>query len=101
MTSQNMSRSRVKYKIVLESNRIQKDWDALEQEFSDRMKDCKEFLRNNPEDRTKAMGILKKLKGPFKGIIQYDITKDDARVWYRVNRKERTVVIKYAGHHPD
>ena len=101
MISQNMSQSRVKYKIVLESKRIQKDWDALEQEFSDRMKDCKEFLRNNPEDRTKAIGILKKLKGPFKGIIQYDITKDDARVWYRVNRKERTVVIKYAGHHPD
>lgn len=101
MTHQNMSQSRVKYKIVLESKRIQKDWDAMEQEFPDRMKDCKEFLRNNPEDRTKAIGILKKLKGAYKGILQYDITKDEYRVWYRVNKKENTVVIKYAGSHPN
>ena len=45
--------------------------------------------------------ILKKLKGPYKGILQYDITKDDARVWYRVDKKENLVIIKYAGHHPD
>ena len=100
MTHQNMSKSKFRYKIVLESNRIQKNWVALEQEFPERMMECKNFLRNNPEDRTKAIGILKKLKGPYKGILQYDITKDDARVWYRVNKKERIVVIKYAGHHP-
>ena len=70
MTRQNMSQSRAKYKIVLESNSIQKDWDALEQEFPDRMNDCKDFLINNPEDRTKAIGILKKLKGVYKGILQ-------------------------------
>ena len=96
-----MSKSETKYRIVLESNRIQKDWLALEQEFPDRMKECKNFLRNHPEDRTKAIGILKKLRGAHKGILQYDITKDDARVWYRVDRKERIVIIKYAGHHPD
>ncbi len=110
MTRQDMSRSRAKkpqakvepeYEIVLESNRIERDWFALEQEFPERMKACKTFLRNNPEDRRKAIGILKKLKGSYKGILQYDITKDDARVWYRVDRKARTVVIKYAGHHPD
>ena len=100
MTHQNMSESKVRYKIVLESNRIRKNWVALEQEFPERMKECKNFLRNNPEDRTKAIGILKKLKGPYKGLLQYDITKDDTRVWYRVNKKERIVVIKYAGHHP-
>ena len=96
-----MSRSGIKYKIVLESNRIRKDWDALEQAFPDRMKECKDFLRNNPEDRTKAVGILKKLKGSYQGILQYDITKDDYRVWYRVNKKDYTVVIKYAGPHPN
>lgn len=98
-----MSKSKTRYKIVLESNRIQKDWDALEQEFPERMRDCKNFLRSNPEDRTKAIGILKKLKGIYKekGILQYDITKDDARVIYRVNEREHTVIIKYAGHHPN
>ena len=60
-----------------------------------------EFLRNNPEDRSKAAGLLKKLKGRYKGILQYDITKNDARVWYRVDRKENLVMIKYAGNHPD
>jgi len=69
-----MSKSRDKYRIVLESNRIQKDWDALEQEFPDRMATCKNFLKNNPEDRTKAVGILKKLQPPYNGILQYDIT---------------------------
>ena len=96
-----MSKSKSEYKIVLESSRIEKDWLALEQEFPERMKECKNFLRNNPEDRNQAIGILKKLKGRYKGILQYDITKDDARVWYRVNKKECIVIIKYAGHHPD
>ena len=98
-----MSKSKTKYRIICDSSKIQKDWDALEQEFPDRMKDCKKFLRDNPEDRTKAIGILKKLQGRYrhKRILQYDITKDDARVWYRVDRKERIVFIRYAGHHPN
>lgn len=101
-THQSMSKSKTRYRIVLESSRIQKDWDALEREFPERMRGCKEFLINNPEDRTKAIGILKKLTGIYKekGILQYDITKDDARVIYRVNKKENTVIIKYADHHP-
>ena len=101
-TPRSTSKSKTKYRIVLKSNRIQKDWDALEREFPERMSSCKNFLRNNPEDRTQAVGILKKLKGIYreKGILQYDITKDDARVIYRVNKKENTVVIKYARHHP-
>lgn len=96
-----MSKSKSEYKIVLESNRIEKDWLALEQEFPERMRECKNFLRNNPEDRNQAIGILKKLKGRYKGILQYDVTKDDARVWYRVDKNNHTVIIKYAGHHPD
>ena len=97
-----MSRLKTRYKIVLGSSRIQKDWDALGQEFPEKMKNCKNFLRNNPEDRTQAIGRLKKLKGIYKerGILQYDITKDDAGVIYRVDKKKNTVIIKYAGHHP-
>ena len=97
-----MSKSKTKYEIVLESNRIQKDWEALNREFPDKMSDCKSFLRENPEDRTKALGILKKLKGIYKekSILQYDITKDDARVIYRVEKKNGKMIIKYAGHHP-
>lgn len=97
-----MSRSTNKYEIVLESNRIRKDWDAILQEFPEKMRDCIEFLKNNPEDRNKAVGLLKKLKGNFqnKRLLQYDISKDDARVIYRVDRKNKLVVIKYAGHHP-
>lgn len=98
-----MSRSKTRYKIVLESSRIQKNWDALEQEFPERMAVCKNFLRNNPEDRTQSVGILKKLKGVYKekSILQYDITKDDVRIIYRVDKKENTIIIKYAGHHPN
>lgn len=96
-----MSKSGAKYEILLESNRIKKDWESLKEQFPERMEDCINFLENNPEDRRKAIGILKKLKPPYKGILQYDITKDDYRVWYRVDRRNNAVVIKYAGSHPD
>jgi mRNA-degrading endonuclease RelE of RelBE toxin-antitoxin system len=96
-----MSEPKTRYSIVFQSNRVKQDWLALEREFPERIAQCKAFLCNSPEDRTKAIGILKKLKGRFKGILQYDITKDDARVWYRVDRKGNLVIIKYAGHHPD
>lgn len=97
-----MSKSTTEYEIVLESNRIRKDWDALVQEFPERMNECIKFLKNNPEDRNKAIGILKKLKGNFqkKRLLQYDVSKDDARVIYRVDRKKHLVIIKFAGHHP-
>lgn len=96
-----MSESKIRYDIDFQSGRIEKDWVALEKEFPERVAECKDFLINNPEDRNKAIGILKKLKGRHKGTLQYDITKDDARVWYRVDREEKLVIIKYAGHHPN
>ena len=96
-----MSKSKTKYEIVFQSNRIEKDWLALEAEFPERMNQCKSFLSSSPTDRRQATDKLKKLKGKFKGILQYDVTKDDARVWYRVDRKEKLVRIIYAGHHPD
>jgi len=95
-----MSKSKVEYKILLESNSIEKDWFALEEEFPERMEELKSFLRANPADRRQVVGKLKKLRGAYKGILQYDVTQDDARVWYRIDRKNHTVIIKYAGHHP-
>ena len=86
---------------MLDSSRIRKDWDALGRAFPERIAEFKAFLKANPTDRNKAVGRLKKLQGDhLKGILQYDITQDDARVWYRVDKRERTVVIKYAGPHP-
>lgn len=95
-----MSKPRAKYEIQFASNKTLRNWDTLKEKFPDRMKTCESFLINNPEDRSKAIGILKKLRGRYKGILQYDITKDDYRVWYRVNRNDNTVVIAYAGSHP-
>ncbi len=96
-----MLKSQDKFKIVLESNKVEKGWFLLQNEFPEQLSDCKEFLRTSPEDRMKAVGKLKKLKGDLEGILQYDITKNDVRVWYIVDKKNRTVIIKYAGHHPE
>jgi len=96
-----MSKSKGEYRIVLASSRIKKDWLALEQELPEKMNECKDFLRKTPADRNRAAGRLKKLKPPLQGILQYDVTKDDVRVWYRIDKNEHNVVIKYAGHHPN
>ena len=96
-----MSKSKTKYEIVFQNSRVERDWLKLAEEFPERMNQCKSYLASSPMDRIQAIGRLKKLKGAFKGILQYDVTKDDARVWYRVNKKNRLVIIKYAGHHPN
>ena len=96
-----MSKSKSEYCIVLKSNRIHKNWLALQAEFPDRVADLKKFLKSTPADRRLASGKLKKLKGAYKGILQYDITKNDARVWYRIDRSKSLVIILYAGHHPN
>jgi mRNA-degrading endonuclease RelE of RelBE toxin-antitoxin system len=96
-----MSASKNRYTIKFQNTRIYEGWLQLSNEFPDQVNTYLEFLKNNPEDRLKAVGLLKKLKGKYKGILQYDITKKDARVWYVVDKKHRFVTIKYAGHHPD
>lgn len=92
-----MSPSNEEYRIELEK-RLRKNWKVLEKEVPSAIEKCKKFLTESPENRPKSGGKLKKLKGRFKGILQYDIT-DEARVWYRVNRKQRIVYIEYVGHH--
>lgn len=96
-----MPNSEHRYKIVFVNKKVKGDWEALSQKFPERIEVCRLFLENNPEDRRKAIGILKKLHPPYKGILQYDITKDNYRVWYRVDREQKLVIIKYAGAHPD
>ena len=96
-----MSDSKNKYNIVFDNSRVKRAWLSLEKEYPERMADCVEFLKRHPEDRMHAIGILKKLKGKYNGILQYDVTRDDVRVWYRVDRTGKQVIIKYAGHHPD
>ncbi len=96
-----MSASKNRYEIQFQNARIYDGWLQLSSAFPDQIDTCLEFLKNNPEDRLKAVGQLKKLKGKYKGILQYDITKKDARVWYVVDKKNKVVIIKYAGHHPD
>jgi len=86
------------YRIVIK-RRLKKKWDALKKEAPEAVERTERFLKATPEDRLKAGGKLKKLKGRLKGILQYDIT-DAARVWYKVDRKERVIYIKYVGHHP-
>lgn len=90
-----------RYEIVFGSVQTRKSWISLEQELPNFMQECREYLEQTPEDRLKSNNRLKKLKGRYKGILQYDVTKNDARVWYIVDRENRCVVIKRAGHHPD
>ncbi len=94
-----MSPSNEEYRIQLK-NRLEENWEALEREIPGAIERCKKFLKENPGSRLKSGGKLKKLKGKkLKGILQYDIT-DEARVWYRVDRKQHIVFIDYVGHHP-
>ena len=96
-----MPDSEHRYQIVFVNKRVKGDWEKLSQQFPERVEACRQFLENNPEDRRQAIGVLKKLHPPYEGILQYDITKDNYRVWYRVDRERKLVIIKYAGAHPD
>jgi len=93
-----MSPSNKEYRIELKE-RLQGNWEALENEVPTAIERCKKFLKETPQNRLRSRGKLKKLKGNLKGFLQYDIT-GEARVWYRVDRRRRIVYIEYVGHHP-
>jgi mRNA-degrading endonuclease RelE of RelBE toxin-antitoxin system len=78
------------------SKSVAKDWAKLEKNLPDGLDDCKKFLQENPLNRLKASGKLKKLKGSRDGTLQYDID-DCNRVWYKVDSKQHIVEIKYIG----
>ena len=55
-------------------------------------------LTRNPLER--IPGKTKELRGKYKGVMQYDIDRND-RIMYRVDKAERVVFIQYIGPHPD
>jgi len=55
------------------------------------------FLSNTPLLR--VPGKVKKLKGEYTGILQYDVT-DSVRIRYFVDEKENIVYVDYIGPHP-
>ena len=94
-----MPRSK-QYKIEFDSNKVSRDWDGLKKALPDKMNGLIEFLEVSPTDRLQAVGKLKKLKGKYQGVLQYDISKDEYRAWYVVDKPGKVVTILYAGTHP-
>jgi mRNA-degrading endonuclease RelE of RelBE toxin-antitoxin system len=78
------------------SKSVAKDWAKLEKNLPGGLGDCKKFLQENPLNRLKSNGKLKKLKGSRDGTLQYDIDEGN-RVWYKVDNKQHIVEIKYIG----
>jgi Txe/YoeB family toxin of Txe-Axe toxin-antitoxin module len=88
-----------KYQIKFKNSSVEGSWYSLVNDISKPMERCKQFLQENPEDRLKSGGKLKKLQGKWKGILQYDITHK-ARVHYKVGSGEHIVYVEYIGYHP-
>lgn len=59
-----------------------------------------EFLCEYPEDRIKAEGKLKKLKGKEEGKLQYDLPSS-YRLIYTVDREAKRVKVEFIGYHPN
>jgi len=61
----------------------------------------KQFIRQqlavNPLQR--IPGKTKRLKGAYKGFLQYDVD-DNYRIIYLVEKEKRTVYLDYIGPHP-
>jgi mRNA-degrading endonuclease RelE of RelBE toxin-antitoxin system len=87
------------YQICFCNHGIEKAWASLEEQMQDKIDDLKRFLQENPKDRLKSAGKLKKMKGRLKGVLQYDITVSH-RVRYEVDSSEKVVLIRYIGSHP-
>jgi hypothetical protein len=51
-----------------------RQWNSVNVHIPDALQRCQGFLINSPEDRIKSGGKLKKLKGKFTGLLQFDIT---------------------------
>ena len=87
------------FQVKLRNNTIDRKWHSLCAELPEPMERLTKYLEENPEDRLRSNGKLKKLKGKLKGILQYDIT-DRHRVHYRVDAREHIVYVEYIGLHP-
>jgi len=87
------------YQVCFRNHNVERAWHSLEEQLPDKMAELKRFLQENPKDRLKAAGKLKKMKGRLKGFLQYGIT-DSNRVWYEVDSDEKAVYVRYIGAHP-
>jgi hypothetical protein len=74
-------------------------WKELSRAHPEEMEALKHLLKNSPDSLRTTNGKAKKLKGRLKDYIQYDVTYSD-RVWYRIDKKNKSVIVDYAGPHP-
>ena len=88
-----------KYKITLNNKAALKGWKTLEENSPEALAKCRHFLVYTPLDIFSTGGKVKRLKGGWKGLMQYDVT-DSARVHYWVDRRNHVVYVEYAGPHP-
>jgi hypothetical protein len=86
------------YQIFFKNRNVEKCWRSYEAQMTDKMADIRKFLEENPKDRSKAPGKLKKLRGRLKQLLQYDLTASD-RIWYEVVLDEKSVYIVRIGPH--
>ena len=87
------------FQVKLRNNTVNGKWRSLCVELPEPMERLTKYLEENPQDRLRSNGKLKKLKGKLQGILQYDLT-DRYRVHYRVDTIERIVYVEYIGQHP-
>ena len=81
------------------NNQTLDGWKELSRAHPEEMEDLKHLLKNSPDNLRITNGKAKKLKGRLKDYIQYDVTYGD-RVWYRIDKKNKAVIVEYAGPHP-
>jgi mRNA-degrading endonuclease RelE of RelBE toxin-antitoxin system len=87
------------FQVKLKNNTVKRKWHSLCVELPEPMERLTKYLEENPQDRSRSNGKLKKLKGKLEGILQYDLTNRH-RVHYRVDVSERIVYVEYIGLHP-
>ncbi len=87
----------IKYQIKFKNSSVEVSWYSMESSHPEPMERCKQFLQENPEDRLKSGGRLKKLRGNVEGLLQYDVTYK-ARVRYTVESGDHIVYVEYIGY---
>lgn len=86
-----------KYKVVFRNKTAVKGWQEICIRDPKGAAETLMFLENTPELR--LPGKVKKLRGKWKGLLQYDVNYGD-RIHYWVNKGNATVYVEYAGPHP-
>ncbi len=85
------------YKVLLRNKTAQKGWQEICQRDAQGAAQAWQFLTATPE--TRLPGKVKRLKGKWAGLLQYDVNYSD-RLQYWVDQETHTVWVEYAGPHP-